>query len=195
MTRRKKKFGQPKRKGHQGQLQRFAIALARQKGVEYHNRSIRDIVGDLIGAPTTLDAARVWLAEQLSDIKPGGMRRESMKSVAAIEAAVGFEVAPKYRSPVTLQTGFYVSRDWREARYAALKKSDGCCMLCGRSKAAHGVVLHVDHIKPRSRYQALELDINNLQVLCDDCNIGKSNRDTTDWRGSNVVALVSGAGQ
>jgi hypothetical protein len=26
------------------------------------------------------------------------------------------------------------------------------------------------------------LDINNLQVLCEACNIGKTNRDTTDWR-------------
>jgi 5-methylcytosine-specific restriction endonuclease McrA len=28
----------------------------------------------------------------------------------------------------------------------------------------------------------LALEITNLQVLCADCNIGKSNTDETDWR-------------
>jgi X-X-X-Leu-X-X-Gly heptad repeat protein len=42
--------------------------------------------------------------------------------------------------------------------------------------------LHVDHIKPRSLYPARALDPENLQVLCRDCNLGKSNKDATDWR-------------
>lgn len=86
--------------------------------------------------------------------------------------------------------GFYKSEGWREVRFAALKRADGCCTLCGRSKRMHDVVLHVDHIKPRSRFPHLSLDPSNLQVLCEDCNIGKSNRDTTDWRGENVVQII-----
>ena len=74
------------------------------------------------------------------------------------------------------------SRKWVELRDRVLKENDGCCCLCGRSKALHGVVLHVDHIKPRSRFPRLQLSINNLQVLCSDCNLGKSNKDDTDWR-------------
>jgi 5-methylcytosine-specific restriction endonuclease McrA len=54
-------------------------------------------------------------------------------------------------------------------------------MLCGR-RAGNGVVIHVDHIKPRSLYPELALEFSNLQVLCMDCNQGKSNRDFTDWR-------------
>jgi len=46
----------------------------------------------------------------------------------------------------------------------------------------HGIVIHVDHIKPRSRYPELSLEIENLQVLCEDCNMGKSNVFETDWR-------------
>ena len=86
--------------------------------------------------------------------------------------------------------GFYKSDSWRELRFVALKRADGCCALCGRSNRMHGVVLHVDHIKPRSRFPHLSLVASNLQVLCEDCNLGKGNRDTTDWRADNVVQIV-----
>lgn len=92
--------------------------------------------------------------------------------------------------PIKSSTIFYASAAWRAVRFEALKKSDGCCDLCGRSKRDHGVVLHVDHIKPRSKFPHLELTATNLQVLCEECNMGKSNRDDTDWRvGQNVVWL------
>jgi hypothetical protein len=77
---------------------------------------------------------------------------------------------------------FYDSPEWRELRYQALAQSDGSCSLCGRSKRDHGVILHVDHIEPRSVAPARALDITNLQVLCEDCNMGKGNRDARDWR-------------
>ena len=82
----------------------------------------------------------------------------------------------------TAALDFYRGDAWRALRFLALKASDGCCCLCGRSNRNHGVVLHVDHIKPRSRFPELELTLSNLQVLCDDCNMGKGNRDDTDWR-------------
>jgi 5-methylcytosine-specific restriction endonuclease McrA len=44
------------------------------------------------------------------------------------------------------------------------------------------VVLHVDHIVPRYKAPHRSLDIENLQVLCRDCNIGKGAWDQTDWR-------------
>ena len=89
-------------------------------------------------------------------------------------------------------TGFYISREWRELRYKVLQKNDGCCCLCGRSKAKHDIILHVDHIKPRSKFPKLELDINNLQILCEDCNLGKSNKDSIDWRKEDdVIETVS----
>jgi 5-methylcytosine-specific restriction endonuclease McrA len=76
---------------------------------------------------------------------------------------------------------FYSSRDWRELRYLALRNTDGRCMCCGASQK-DGIQLHVDHIKPRSKYPELQLSLSNLQVLCQDCNLGKSNWDDTDWR-------------
>lgn len=77
---------------------------------------------------------------------------------------------------------FYNSRQWRKVRYQVLRKYSGECMCCGRSKKKHGIVLHVDHIKPRSKHPHLALEFKNLQLLCEDCNLGKSNIDDTDWR-------------
>lgn len=76
---------------------------------------------------------------------------------------------------------FYRSAEWRFLRYQVLKENGGHCCLCGRS-AKHGVVLHVDHIIPLSKDWSKRLDKDNLQVLCEDCNIGKSNKDMIDWR-------------
>ena len=80
------------------------------------------------------------------------------------------------------QDTFYDSKEWREVRYKALKLHGRQCLCCGAKPP--GVVLHVDHIKPRSKFPNLELDINNLQILCKDCNLGKSNYDDIDYRES-----------
>lgn len=76
------------------------------------------------------------------------------------------------------RTDFYHSREWRELRYKVFVKYGRQCQCCGTTEG----VFHVDHIKPRSLFPELELSIENLQVLCEACNLGKSNRDATDWR-------------
>lgn len=83
--------------------------------------------------------------------------------------------------PTRVEQSFYDTDAWRDLRYRALARSNGKCDLCGASRR-DGAVLHVDHIKPRSRFPELELALDNLQVLCADCNLGKSNRCTRDWR-------------
>lgn len=88
----------------------------------------------------------------------------------------------KKRLAVKAQSiSFYESDEWRQLRYKVLKRDKGRCLLCGRG-VAENVILHVDHIKPRSKYPHLELIEDNLQTLCEDCNLGKSNIDETDWR-------------
>lgn len=77
--------------------------------------------------------------------------------------------------------GFYASREWRTLRYRVLRRSSGRCALCGHG-SMHGALLHVDHIVPRSREPRLALVEGNLQVLCEDCNLGKGNSDSIDWR-------------
>lgn len=89
----------------------------------------------------------------------------------------------KKKKKQTRFTGdFYKSEEWRKLRYRVIQKYGAKCMLCGRSHSEHGVVIHVDHIKPRSKHPELDLNFDNLQVLCEDCNIGKSNNDENDYR-------------
>ena len=76
---------------------------------------------------------------------------------------------------------FYHSPEWLRVRYEALKRSRGHCECCGASPA-DGARMNVDHIKPRHKFPALALDIDNLQVLCARCNAGKGGWDQTDWR-------------
>ena len=79
---------------------------------------------------------------------------------------------------------FLQSFEWRKVRMEALKKYGAKCQCCGATPA-HGAVMNVDHIKPRKLFPHLALDLNNLQVLCHDCNHGKGNWDMTDWRERN----------
>lgn len=74
---------------------------------------------------------------------------------------------------------FYNSKEWLDLRYQVLNKQGNRCKKCGMGA---GTKLHVDHIKPRSKYPELELDADNLQVLCEKCNIGKSNKYEDDYR-------------
>ncbi len=71
---------------------------------------------------------------------------------------------------------FFESPEWQRLRYETLRR-DRKCVLCGSTDN-----LHCDHIKPRSKYPELELDLTNTQTLCKACNIAKSNRDCEDYR-------------
>jgi len=52
-----------------------------------------------------------------------------------------------------------------------------------RCKASgNGVIIHVDHIKPRSLFPKLELVFDNMQVLCKKCNLDKGNKNDIDYR-------------
>ena len=72
-------------------------------------------------------------------------------------------------------------REWRKVRYKALVRDKGMCQCCGRT-AQDGVQMEVDHIKPKSKYSLLSLELSNLQCLCSECNRSKSNVDETNWR-------------
>lgn len=89
---------------------------------------------------------------------------------------MGLHNAPIYSKGMGSE--FYMTKEWRQLRYSVLVKYGKICMCCG-SKDGY---LHVDHIKPRSKFPELELEFSNLQVLCESCNVGKSNQDQTDWR-------------
>ena len=76
---------------------------------------------------------------------------------------------------------FLTSYEWRRLRMQAITIHGAKCQCCGATPAT-GAVINVDHVKPRKLYPELALDINNLQILCHECNHGKGNWDQTDWR-------------
>ncbi len=80
---------------------------------------------------------------------------------------------------------FYCSHKWRRLRVDALEANRQrygmlACECCGMVDVGS---FHVDHIYPRSTHPDLALDPDNLQVLCDACNIGKGVAYSTNWRG------------
>jgi 5-methylcytosine-specific restriction endonuclease McrA len=88
---------------------------------------------------------------------------------------------PKVAGIDVTTTEFLSTYEWRKTRMVALKKYGARCQCCGATPAT-GAVIHVDHIKPRKLFPHLALDVDNLQVLCHECNHGKGNWDQTDWR-------------
>jgi hypothetical protein len=76
---------------------------------------------------------------------------------------------------------FLESKAWKRLRYRALKANGNKCQCCGASPS-DGAVLNVDHILPRRLFPAHALQLENLQVLCADCNEGKGNWDMTNFK-------------
>lgn len=98
------------------------------------------------------------------------------------------EVAQKFFSNSFAFVGtdaFLESFEWRRLRMKALKQYGAKCMCCGATPAS-GAVMNVDHIKPRKIFPELALSLENLQILCHDCNHGKGNWDMTDWRSATA---------
>lgn len=79
------------------------------------------------------------------------------------------------------KTDFLQTKEWAILRHQAFAKYGNQCACCGIGPE-QGAILHVDHIKPRSLYPELESCIDNLQILCQLCNVGKSNVSEMKWR-------------
>jgi hypothetical protein len=95
---------------------------------------------------------------------------------AALEQFVDWANASDHEAPNTsvAETG-KIKRtprtiNWR-LRALVLIRDGARCQLCGASVQT-GATLHVDHVVPWSKGGETELE--NLQILCEPCNIGKS---------------------
>ena len=109
--------------------------------------------------------------------------RNALQKSKADTAKLGLEVL--YKAWIELQTipdvsskDFLNSKAWKRLRYQALKLHGMRCQCCGASPKT-GAILNVDHVMPRSLFPQLALQIDNLQVLCSECNEGKGNWDMT----------------
>lgn len=92
----------------------------------------------------------------------------------------GIEWKLKYDLEFVKTEDFLKTQEWAKVRMSTLVKYGARCQCCGTS-AKQGATICVDHIKPRKFFPQFALDENNLQVLCDTCNLGKGNVYIKDW--------------
>lgn len=78
----------------------------------------------------------------------------------------------------------YLSDQWKSLRRKVLAIYGNDCMCCPKTNIKSP---HIDHIKPSSKFPNLAYDIMNLQVLCEECNLDKSNIRTTDYRSEDQI--------
>ena len=123
-----------------------------------------------------------WVIENLPFIKAEIGKREAQRE--ASRKAHQPTDKPHFNS----SKDFLATYEWRQVRMMALKKYGAKCQCCGASPA-DGAVMNVDHIKPRKLFPHLALELNNLQVLCHECNHGKGNWDMTDWRNNDQATV------
>lgn len=109
--------------------------------------------------------------------KQRSRQRDLASKIGRASSAIAV-TPPSFRRVSEPAKSFYLSKAWLQLRYAALHKFGRRCMACGATDGK----MHVDHIKPRSIYPHLELEPDNVQILCEACNVGKSNLFETDWR-------------
>lgn len=167
---------------------RYALSAGLIKSeVGCKNNALFRLVREHIGASADdLAAAIDALAKKLPKPPKKARSDNSWRSVAPMQASRGPLAPPKNyakRWERVPDKEFFESREWKRLRYEALLLHGGKCLCCGASRA-DGKQIHVDHIKPRSAFPQLQWDISNLQVLCEDCNLGKGAWDYTDWRDS-----------
>jgi hypothetical protein len=140
----------------------------------------------LISVPVLNGNGIIRLAERVSGKPSGqdkvGFLRDFAESHGIRPYTVRGKTNRRRQKPVSAP--FYLSREWQSLRYRLIRESDGKCNACGATAKSSGRPMHVDHIIPRSVDPSRELDYSNLQLLCEACNLGKSNRDSKDWRGS-----------
>ena len=143
------------------------------------NVSLYDLVCQALevdGLPMPMNfKSTAWVKENLDHIL-GRNKVEKIKSCSSSK-----KPRKKPASLFVTTDAFLSSYEWRKLRMQALIKYGRKCMCCGATPAT-GAVMNVDHIKPRKRYPELALNIDNLQILCHDCNHGKGNWNETDWR-------------
>lgn len=113
---------------------------------------------------------------------PKGWKEALIRQMAG-QPVRGNNVRKRTKNNSKAGGGFYSSWEWKAARYEALRIHGQRCQCCGwrPGDTTHGRLV-VDHIRPRSKYPHLELTVDNLQVLCNDCNMGKSNTYADDFR-------------
>jgi hypothetical protein len=81
---------------------------------------------------------------------------------------------------------FYKSREWKEIKKGVYFRLKNKCAVCETREN-----LVVDHIRPVRHFWEERLNPDNLQILCNDCNLEKGSKVdwTLDWHLENKDQL------
>lgn len=67
---------------------------------------------------------------------------------------------------------------WRDLKVHLYKVFPYKCMKCYKQNCE----IHADHVLPKSKHSSHKYKLDNLQVLCRECNLEKSNKNKIDYR-------------
>jgi len=137
---------------------------------------------DTVVGSASINAADIPLPTPVAVWLCGVFYRLQENKMAMISNIYGHPSArgKKKKKKKKCKDDFYWTDEWRQLRYKALITYGKKCRCCGATAGQSR--LHVDHIKPRSKFPELALRLDNLQILCEDCNLGKGAWDQTDHR-------------
>jgi 5-methylcytosine-specific restriction endonuclease McrA len=150
------------------------------------------IAGDIAAAllievseAAIVDEVISWVKANRPDLLMTAKARHAARKTAAVQPEA---------TTLDERQAFYRSWAWREKRAQAFKIHGRICQCCGATPGkftvgGDPVILVVDHIKPLSKYWDLRLKLDNLQILCEECNMGKGNWDETDYRAAPLDPL------
>ena len=159
---------------------RSRLGYAGQHGKSLYWLACKALEKDGKRIPDRTDPKR-WVIENYDHIRQQAfLRPNKTESTPPTNSEIAQQIRKAKHNRFT-KDSFLVSYEWRELRMKVLKKYGAKCMCCGATPDT-GAVMNVDHIKPRKTHPELALSFDNLQVLCHECNHGKGNWDTTDWR-------------
>lgn len=107
----------------------------------------------------------IWISGKSKDASNEDVAKPSPRKQHAVNIAEGSSALQPKRTPREINL---------RLRFRVLQANRFSCVACGRSPATlPGLALHVDHIVPWSK--GGETIVANLQTLCEQCNLGKSN--------------------
>jgi hypothetical protein len=192
----------PRQERGEGMLERQKMTQRREKNqmAKADQRAVNGAFTKLTGRSHSEQGLKQ--AERLAVVlahfgmsRDGMTKAEAMATAAQMARNAGLSRLPRPSAKVCISKSaartvaavvgpeFYDSWAWKEARFVALKRHGRRCQCCGWTPGdSAGGYLVVDHINPIRTHPHLALDPDNHQVLCNDCNMGKSYKHTDDFR-------------
>lgn len=185
-------------------IDRFFVAingLSKTARRKLRKRNVGKIGYDCKPVGPAVKAAAIKAAKSRKERQPSRKKLEAVRTYQEKHLVLVTKDGEKVFNNVKQHSSqqdredFYRSWDWRTLRMKVIKKYGRRCMCCGSTPgdvdtSGAPVRIVVDHIKPIATVWQMRLVPSNLQILCDECNMGKGAWDETDHR-SDVEKLIA----